>query len=89
MRSRGILLMFLEMQSFSVTKKTDFYRKFADWIDLWCASPFFKLTCQTKSALVITLRAQADLIDELIDDGYKLEPLDSKVIPLKGGNIGK
>ena len=83
--------MFLEMQSFSVTKKTDFYRKFADWIDFWCASPFFKLTCQTKSVLVITLRAQADLIDELIDDGYKLEPLDSKVIPLKGvfHNIGK
>ena len=26
-------------------KKTDFYRIFADWIELWCASPSFKLTC--------------------------------------------
>ena len=52
-------------------KKTDFYRIFADLIELWSASPSFKLTCQTKSALVTTLRAQADLIDELIDDGYE------------------
>ena len=52
-------------------KKTDFYRIFADWIELWYASPSIKLTCQTKSALVTTLRAQADLIDELIDNGYE------------------
>ena len=51
-------------------KKTD--RIFADWIKLWCASPSFKLTCQTKSALVTTLRAQADLTEELIDDEYEL-----------------
>ena len=51
-------------------KKTDFYRIFADWIGLSCASLSFKLTCQTKSALVTTLRAQAELIDELTDDGY-------------------
>ena len=52
-------------------KKTNFYRIFADWIELWCASPFFKLTCQTKSAPVTTLRPEADLVNELIDDGYK------------------
>jgi hypothetical protein len=52
-------------------KKTEFYRVFADWIELWCESPYFKLTAQTKSALVTTLRAQADLIDELIYDGYQ------------------
>ena len=52
-------------------KKTDFYRIFADWIELKCASPSFKLTCQTKSGLVTTLRTQADLTDELIDDGYE------------------
>ena len=52
-------------------KKTDFHRIFADWIELWCASPSFKLTCQTKSALVATLRAQADLFDKLIDYGYE------------------
>ena len=51
-------------------KKTDFYRIFPDWIGLSCASLSFKLTCQTKSALVTTLRAQAELIDELTDDGY-------------------
>ena len=52
-------------------KKPDVYRIFAGWIELWCTSPSFRLTCQTKSALVITLSAQADLIDELIDDGYE------------------
>ena len=36
-----------------------------------CASTSFKLTCQTESALVTTLLAQAELIDELIDDGYE------------------
>ena len=30
-----------------------------------------RLTCQTKSGLITTFRAQADLIDELIDDKYK------------------
>ena len=45
----------------------DFCRIFADWIELWCASPSIKLTCY----LGTTLRAQADLIDELIDDGYE------------------
>ena len=40
-------------------KKTDYYRIFADQIDLWCVSPSFKLTCQTKSTQVTTLRAQA------------------------------
>ena len=52
-------------------KKTDFYRIFANWIELWCASPSFKLTCQIKSALVTPLKAQADLIDELINDRYE------------------
>ena len=35
------------------------------------SSPSFKLTCQTKSAVVTTLQAQADLTDELIADGYE------------------
>ena len=50
---------------------TDFYKIFPDWIDHWCASPSFKLTCQTKLALVTTLQAQADLTDELIDNEYE------------------
>ena len=61
----------MENAIISGDKKTDFYRIFANWIELWCASPSLKLTCQTKSALVAILRAQADLIDELIDDGYE------------------
>jgi len=52
-------------------KKTEFYRVLADWIEQWCDSPAFKLTAQTKSALVSTLRAQAILIDELLVDGYQ------------------
>ena len=42
-------------------KTTDFYRIFADWIELWRASPSFKLTCQTKLGLVTILLAQANL----------------------------
>ena len=67
-------------------KKTDFYRIFADWIELW------KLPYQTKSALVTSLRAESDLIDKLIDDGYKFVRFQNfKVIPLKDvfHNIGK
>ena len=51
----------------------------------------FKLPCQTKSTLVTTLRAQADLIGELIDDGQKfVKTTRLQVIPLKGvfNNIG-
>ena len=40
-------------------------------MEVWCASPSFKIICQTKSALVTTLRVQADLIDKLIDDKYE------------------
>ena len=57
-------------------KNTDFYRIFADWIEFCCASSSFKLTCETKSALVTTLRPQAGLIDELIDDGYEFVKAD-------------
>ena len=65
--------MFLGMLLSLKTKKqnTEFYRVLADWIEQWCDSPAFKLTAQTKSALVSTLRAQAILIDELLVDGYQ------------------
>ena len=42
-----------------------------NWTEQWCDSPAFKLTAQTKSALVTTLCAQAILIDELLVDGYQ------------------
>ena len=51
--------------------KTDFFGALADWIEEWCSSPAFKLTAQTKSALIYTLRAQDLLIDELLLDGYE------------------
>ena len=64
--------MFLEMQSFSVTKRRIFKEYWLTGSSFGVYhSPPFKLTCQTKSALVTTLRAQADLIDKLIDDGYE------------------
>ena len=52
-------------------KKTKFLRVLAFWVGLWCDSPYFTLTPQTKHALVTTLRAQAALIDELLNDDYQ------------------
>ena len=41
-----------------------------DWVENWKQSPAFRLTPQTASALIVTLRAQALLIDELLEEGY-------------------
>ena len=57
--------MFLGMLLSLKTKKTEFYRVLANWIEQWCDSPAFKLTVQTKSALVSTLRVQIILTGEL------------------------
>ena len=51
--------------------KTEFYRVLADWIEQWCDSAAFKLTAQTKSALVSTLLPQGILIDKLLVDDYQ------------------
>ena len=50
--------------------KTNFLRDFADWIEEWQKCPNFTLSAQTSSALITTLRGQAMLIDELLDEGY-------------------
>ena len=50
--------------------KTNFFRLIAFWIQEWSVSPYFTLTPQTSSALINTLRLQAMLIDELLNDGY-------------------
>ena len=42
----------------------------ADWAENWKQSPAFTLTSQTSSAFIVTLRAQAHLIDELLEEGY-------------------
>lgn len=51
-------------------KKTEYFHALANWIEEWSQSPSFKLTSQTASALINTLRSQAMLIDELLNDGY-------------------
>ena len=53
-------------------EKTDFLRAFANYLETWRKSTsFFCLTEQTFDALIRTLRAQASLIDDLLEkDGY-------------------
>ena len=60
--------------------KTHFLRCFAFWIQNWSECPYFTLTKQTSSALVQTLRSQAMLIDELLDDGYDFKATQSNVV---------
>ena len=48
----------------------------SDWIQSWTnekipGSEKFTLSPQTSAALIRTLRAQAQLIDDLLDDGYE------------------
>ena len=50
--------------------KTNFFRLIAFWIQEWSISPHFTLTPQTSSALINTLRSQAMLVDELLNDGH-------------------
>ena len=50
--------------------KPEFFRAMADWIEEWQESPFFTLTPHTSSALLKTLRAQAMLIEDLLEEGY-------------------
>ena len=51
--------------------KPEFLTYFADWLQKWSSeSSNFLLTKQTSNALIQTLRAQAELIKELLSDGY-------------------
>ena len=50
--------------------KTIFLVSLADWVEK--QSPAFILTSQTSSAFIVTLRAQAHLIDELLEEGTSL-----------------
>ena len=50
--------------------RTDFFRSFADWLEEWSSNATsFCLTKATSAALIQTLRAQAALVDELLDSG--------------------
>ena len=51
--------------------KPEFLTYFADWLEKWSSeSSNFLLTKQTSNALIQTLRAQGELIKELLSDGY-------------------
>ena len=50
--------------------KTHFFMALANWVEEWQTSPAFTLTSNTSSALILTLRAQTMLIEELLQDGY-------------------
>ena len=48
----------------------DSFRSLANWIEEWKKSADFTLTAQTSSASIVTLRAQAISIDELLGEDY-------------------
>ena len=50
--------------------KIHFFKTFSDWVESWSRISDFSLTKQTSRALVITLRAQAMLMQELFHEGY-------------------
>ena len=51
--------------------KMKFFVVLADWIEAWCKSKNFTLTQQTSAAFITTLRGQAMLVNELLEeDGY-------------------
>lgn len=55
--------------------KPEFLREIADWIERWDAmkipsSEFFTLSAQTSAALRTTLRCHANLIEDLLSEGY-------------------
>ena len=59
-----------------VTKKTDFFRAFANWIEEWDAmklpnSEKIRLSAQTSNALRRTLMHSLSIINNLLSEGYK------------------
>ena len=50
--------------------KIHFYTRLADWIEEWGKSQHFCLTKATSNAFVLTLRSQAMLMSDLINEGY-------------------
>ena len=51
--------------------KIDFFKKLSDWVESWAQISDFCLTKQTSKAFVVTLRAQAMLMQELLGEGYE------------------
>ena len=78
--------------------KTSFYLKLADWIESWSTISDFCFSKQTANALILTLRSQAMLIEELLHEGDdfvltqrlqsdKLENRFSQYRQMSGGNF--
>ena len=63
--------------------KIDFYKRLSDWIESWAQISDFYLTKQTSKTFVITLRGQAMLMQELLDDGMSFSPVGFKSDPLE------
>ena len=78
--------------------KVCFLRAVADWIEEWNLCPNFTLSVQTGKAIVVTLKAQASLIEDLLQEGYNYvltarfqsDPLErrfSRYRQMNGGNF--
>lgn len=51
--------------------KVDFYKRISDWVESWVQISDFCLTKKTFKAFVVILRAQAMLMQELLEEGYE------------------
>ena len=77
--------------------KIDFYKRLSDWIESWAQISDCCLTKQTSKAFVITLRGQATLMQELLDEGYEFifargfqsDPLENKFFPYRQMSGGR
>ena len=78
--------------------KIEFLRAVADWIEEWSTISDFSLSVPTGKAIVISLRAQASLIEDLLSEGYRyvltvrfqsdaLERRFSRYRQMNGGNF--
>ena len=78
--------------------KVEFLREVAAWIEEWSTCSDFALSTPTSKAIVISLRAQASLIEDLLSEGYKyvmtvrfqsdaLERRYSRYRQMNGGNF--
>ena len=77
--------------------KIDFYKRLSDWIESRAQISDFCLTKQTSKVFVITLRRQAMLMQELLDEGYEFiftrwfqsDPLENKFSPYRQMSGGR
>ena len=51
--------------------KINFFKILSDWVGSWAQISDFSQTKQTSKAFVVTLRAQAMLMQKLLEEGYE------------------